>query len=130
MNDKLGLDVLKSSSTFDSLDEYKLFLNVRFGVVSGSGPSVLLMLFDGVTIFKVSDDTMARRQSSGRFVVTRSVPLLRDSVRVLLLVADLSLMFVFLTPSVFAKISFKGISLRTLAFVFMLDACFGLREAE
>ena len=122
VNDKLGLDVLKSSSTFDNCDIYKSFLNVLFGAVSVSDVSVLLMLFDGVTIFNEHDDTIAFRHSSGCFVVTRREPLLNDNVRILLL-GDFT---VFSSP----RSSFKGINRRIRDFVFWLLACRGLPEAD
>ena len=123
VNDKLGLDVLKSSSTtFDNLDVYKSFLNVLFGAVSDSVVSVLLMLFDGVTIFNERDDTIAFLQSSGCFVVTRREPLLNDSVRTLLL----DEFPVYLTVFSFPRISFRGINRRILDFVFCVAVCRGL----
>ena len=99
VNDKSGLDVLKSSSTiFDNLDVYRSFLNVLFGFTFVSVVSVLLMLFEGVTIFKDRDDTIAFRQSSGCFVVTRREPPFNDNVRMLLF-GDLSACFtVFVSP--------------------------------
>ena len=129
VNDKLGLDVLKSSSTTydDNLDVYNSFLNVLLGLVPDSAMScVLLMLFDGVTIFNERDETIAFLQSSGCFVVTRSEPLVKDNVRMLPF-GELAVCF---TVFSFPSSSFKGINLRTLAFVFWVVACLGLPEAD
>ena len=125
VNDRFGLDVRRSSSkTFDTLDEYSSFFSVLLGLVSEA--SVLLMLVDGVTIFNELDDTMVFRHSSGCFVVTRSEPLLRDSVRVLLFAET----FVCLTFFVSVRISFRGINRRIRPCELIVVVCFGLPKCS